>query len=35
MSTTGVVTGGHYNSSQGCRPYEIKPCEHGGVKGKP
>lgn len=24
----GIVSGGHYNSSQGCRPYEIPPCEH-------
>ncbi|XP_047994920.1 cathepsin B-like [Leguminivora glycinivorella] len=26
---TGIVSGGPYNSSQGCRPYEIPPCEHG------
>ncbi|XP_063381102.1 cathepsin B-like [Cydia fagiglandana] len=25
----GIVSGGPYNSSQGCRPYEIPPCEHG------
>lgn len=25
---TGIVSGGNYNSSQGCRPYEIPPCEH-------
>lgn len=24
----GIVTGGPYGSNQGCRPYEIKPCEH-------
>ncbi|CAG9786126.1 unnamed protein product [Diatraea saccharalis] len=24
----GLVSGGNYNSSQGCRPYEIPPCEH-------
>ncbi|GBP91395.1 Cathepsin B [Eumeta japonica] len=24
----GIVSGGSYNSSQGCRPYEIPPCEH-------
>ncbi|GJQ79400.1 hypothetical protein Trydic_g16259 [Trypoxylus dichotomus] len=24
----GIVSGGSYNSSQGCRPYEISPCEH-------
>ncbi|XP_061714221.1 cathepsin B-like [Cydia pomonella] len=24
----GIVSGGPYNSSQGCRPYEIPPCEH-------
>ncbi|XP_021377462.1 cathepsin B-like [Mizuhopecten yessoensis] len=24
----GLVTGGQYNSTQGCRPYSIKPCEH-------
>lgn len=24
----GIVSGGNYNSSQGCRPYEIAPCEH-------
>lgn len=22
------VSGGPYNSHQGCRPYEIQPCEH-------
>ncbi|RUS72583.1 hypothetical protein EGW08_019656 [Elysia chlorotica] len=25
---TGVVTGGAYNSKQGCRPYSLQPCEH-------
>lgn len=24
----GIVSGGNYGSSQGCRPYEIAPCEH-------
>ncbi|KAF7281026.1 cathepsin B [Rhynchophorus ferrugineus] len=24
----GLVSGGRYNSHQGCRPYEIPPCEH-------
>eukprot|EP01135_Chromosphaera_perkinsii_P002415 Nk52_evm21s223 gene=Nk52_evmTU21s223 len=24
----GVVTGGEYNSHEGCMPYEIAPCEH-------
>jgi len=24
----GIVSGGSYNSNQGCRPYEIAPCEH-------
>uniref|UniRef100_R4G4T0 Putative cathepsin l n=1 Tax=Rhodnius prolixus TaxID=13249 RepID=R4G4T0_RHOPR len=24
----GIVTGGSYGSAQGCRPYEISPCEH-------
>ncbi|KAJ8730065.1 hypothetical protein PYW07_017103 [Mythimna separata] len=24
----GIVSGGIYNSSQGCRPYEVAPCEH-------
>lgn len=24
----GIVSGGPYGSSQGCRPYEIAPCEH-------
>jgi cathepsin B len=25
---TGIVTGGLYNSQQGCRPYSIEACEH-------
>ncbi|XP_037027746.1 cathepsin B [Bradysia coprophila] len=24
----GIVSGGNFGSSQGCRPYEIAPCEH-------
>ena len=24
----GIVSGGAYNSNQGCEPYEIEPCEH-------
>ncbi|KAL3284731.1 hypothetical protein HHI36_018876 [Cryptolaemus montrouzieri] len=24
----GIVSGGTYGSNQGCRPYEIPPCEH-------
>lgn len=24
----GLVSGGTYNSHQGCQPYEIPPCEH-------
>ncbi|TDG40849.1 hypothetical protein AWZ03_012731 [Drosophila navojoa] len=24
----GIVSGGSYNSNEGCRPYEIEPCEH-------
>lgn len=24
----GIVSGGTYGSNQGCRPYEIAPCEH-------
>ena len=27
---TGLVTGGNYNSNQGCRPYSIASCEHHG-----
>ncbi|XP_050410186.1 cathepsin B isoform X2 [Patella vulgata] len=26
--TEGLVTGGQYNSHQGCQPYEIKSCDH-------
>ncbi len=29
---TGLVTGGNYNSNQGCRPYSIASCEHHGKK---
>jgi len=25
---TGLVTGGNYNSNEGCRPYSIAACEH-------
>ena len=25
---SGIVSGGNYGSNQGCRPYEIPPCEH-------
>ncbi|KAJ8728191.1 hypothetical protein PYW08_016576 [Mythimna loreyi] len=25
---TGIVSGGNYNSGQGCRPYEVAACEH-------
>ncbi|XP_050530570.1 cathepsin B-like [Daktulosphaira vitifoliae] len=25
----GVVTGGAYNSSEGCQPYQVAPCLHG------
>ncbi|XP_025091465.1 cathepsin B-like [Pomacea canaliculata] len=25
---TGIVTGGQYNSSQGCQPYQIPACDH-------
>jgi len=25
---TGLVTGGNYNTSQGCEPYTIKSCDH-------
>jgi len=24
----GIVSGGRFNSSEGCQPYEIAPCEH-------
>ena len=26
--STGLVTGGQYNTHQGCRPYTIEACEH-------
>jgi hypothetical protein len=26
--STGIVTGGNYNSSQGCQPYTIPICDH-------
>lgn len=29
----GIVTGGPYNSSEGCQPYRIPACDHH-VKGK-
>nr|ADO32581.1 cathepsin B [Penaeus japonicus] len=25
---SGIVSGGSFNSTQGCQPYEIAPCEH-------
>jgi cathepsin B len=28
FKTTGLVTGGNYNSKQGCEPYTIKACDH-------
>lgn len=28
LNGNGIVTGGGYNSSQGCQPYSIKACEH-------
>jgi len=31
----GLVTGGQWNSTQGCRPYSIKSCEHHIVGPKP
>ncbi|KAF2892296.1 hypothetical protein ILUMI_13878 [Ignelater luminosus] len=27
---TGIVSGGLYHSNQGCKPYEIAPCDHTG-----
>ncbi|XP_023233670.1 cathepsin B-like [Centruroides sculpturatus] len=24
----GIVTGGSYNSNEGCQPYQVPPCEH-------
>lgn len=32
---TGVVTGGHYQSNEGCYPYPIRPCRHGSVGIRP
>jgi len=32
--TTGVVTGGDYDSMQGCLPYEVKPCGAAGCSGQ-
>lgn len=29
----GIVSGGNYNSSEGCRPYEIPSCAHHGTNG--
>ncbi|KAF2351732.1 Peptidase C1A propeptide [Trinorchestia longiramus] len=31
----GIVSGGPYNSSQGCQPYAIPPCEHHVVGKRP
>lgn len=31
--TTGIVTGGLYNSSQGCKDYSLPPCEHYNISG--
>ncbi|EDQ84327.1 uncharacterized protein MONBRDRAFT_39307 [Monosiga brevicollis MX1] len=28
FKTTGIVTGGNYNSSQGCQPYSLPNCDH-------
>lgn len=28
MTKTGVVTGGDFGSSDGCKPYELQPCAH-------
>jgi len=28
FKSTGLVTGGNYNSKQGCEPYSIQACEH-------
>jgi hypothetical protein len=25
---SGLVTGGNYNSGEGCQPYSIEACEH-------
>jgi cathepsin B len=32
--TTGLVTGGNYNSKQGCEPYSLPTCEHHVPPGK-
>ncbi|CAH1180136.1 unnamed protein product [Phaedon cochleariae] len=29
----GIVTGGPYNSTTGCKAYSMPPCEHGGTPG--
>ena len=26
--SNGIVTGGQYNSTEGCQPYEIPACDH-------
>ncbi|XP_055389524.1 cathepsin B [Condylostylus longicornis] len=31
----GIVSGGTYGSNQGCRPYEIPPCEHHSTGNRP
>lgn len=28
FQSSGIVTGGNYNSNQGCRPYEVAACDH-------
>ncbi|XP_074656001.1 cathepsin B-like isoform X1 [Tubulanus polymorphus] len=35
FKNTGLVSGGQYNSHQGCRPYTIPSCEHHVVGPKP
>ncbi|CAH1180220.1 unnamed protein product [Phaedon cochleariae] len=30
---TGIVTGGPYNSTTGCKAYSMAPCEHGSTQG--
>ncbi|CAH0762487.1 unnamed protein product [Bemisia tabaci] len=30
----GLVTGGGYNSSEGCQPYDLQPCQHWEQKNK-
>lgn len=32
---SGIVSGGSFNSTQGCQPYEIAPCEHHVPGGRP